>query len=218
MNRKYDILLFDLDGTLVDSGEGIMRSAQYALEKCGVEVSDYHTLRPFVGPPLEDSFIEFYGFTPQQADLAVDYYCERHHAKGMYEQKMYPGVMDFLREVKRRGYVTAVATSKMKFQAALVVEQIFPEMSSCLDHVFGRDEEGLLHTKADVIRDGLRQMHVGDLSRVLMIGDRRFDIEGAKECGLDSMGVLFGFGDRPEMERAGADCICSSYAEMLEML
>lgn len=195
-----------------------MRSAQYALEKCGVSVSDYHTLRPFVGPPLEDSFIEFYGFSPEKADLAVEYYRERHSKIGMYEQEMYPGMLDFLREVKRRGYTTAVATSKMQFQADLVVKKIFPEMAPLLDYIFGRDDEGLLHTKADVIRDGLQQMHVTDLTRVLMIGDRRFDIEGAKACGLDSMGVLFGFGDREEMERAGADYICSTYDEMLSML
>ena len=218
MKQQYTTLLFDLDGTLVDSGEGIMRSAEHALNHFGIEVADYRTLRPFVGPPLEDSFIDFYGFTPEQAAEAVEVYRERHAAIGMYEEELYPGVLDFLREVKRRGYTTAIATSKMRFQADIVVKEIFPELSPYIDKVFGRDDEGLLHTKADVINDGLKQLQITSLHEVLMIGDRRFDIEGAKVCGLDSMGVLFGYGDRPEMEQAGADYICESYDEMLQYL
>ena len=136
----------------------------------------------------------------------------------MYEEELYPGVLDFLREVKRRGYTTAIATSKMRFQADIVVKEIFPELSPYIDDVFGRDDEGLLHTKADVINDGLKQLQITNLHEVLMIGDRCFDIEGAKACGLDSMGVLFGYGDRSEMEQAGADYICESYDEMLQYL
>ena len=180
MKQQYTTLLFDLDGTLVDSGEGIMRSAEHALNHFGIEVADYRTLRPFVGPPLEDSFIDFYGFTPEQAAEAVEVYRERHAAIGMYEEELYPGVLDFLREVKRRGYTTAIATSKMRFQADIVVKEIFPELSPYIDDVFGRDDEGLLHTKADVINDGLKQLQITNLHEVLMIGDRRFDIEGAK--------------------------------------
>ncbi len=214
---ETDCLLFDLDGTLVDSGEGIMRSAQYALAHFGIPVADYRDLRFFVGPPLEDSFKDFYGFSELQAQEAVMKYRERYFAKGIYEQRPYPGVTDFLDAVKRAGYTTAIATSKMKRMADQVVGELFPELGQRMDYVFGRDDEGTLHTKADVINDGLRQMGVTDRGRLLMVGDRKFDIIGARACGLRSIGVLYGFGDRQELEEAGATWICESFEEIRQV-
>ncbi len=217
MTKQFDTILFDLDGTLVDSGEGIMKSAQYALDKLGIHVDDWHALRPFVGPPLEDSFKDFYHLDDQQAELGVEGYRERYFATGVYEQKEYPGVYEFLEELRSRGYRLALATSKMQRLAKKVTEEIF-HLADHLDYVFGRDDEGIRHTKADVINYGLTTMGITDRSRVLMIGDRKFDINGAKECGLTSVGVLFGYGDREELQTAGADYICSSYDEILALL
>ena len=218
MKRRIDTLLFDLDGTLVDSGSGIMKTVQYVLSQLGIQVDDYQVLRPFVGPPLEDSFRDFYHLTSEEVERAVELYRVEFSRHGIYDQHMYPGVVEFLQEVRRRGYRTALATSKMDFQAEKVVGEIFPALGLQLDYVFARDSEGTLHTKADVIRHGLRQMGISALDTVLMVGDRKFDVEGARECGLQSAGVLFGFGDREELEAAGANYICASYGELLEIL
>ncbi len=218
MRKKYTTLLFDLDGTLVDSGEGITKCAQYALAHFGIQIEDYHTLRFFVGPPLEDSFKDFYGFSSEQATEAVATYRERYFQKGIYEQAPYPGVTGFLQTLRDRGYTMAVATSKVQLQAERVVNELFPQLSPYFDHIFARDNACTLHTKADVINHGLEVMGITDRSGVLMIGDRKFDILGAKECHIDSMGVLYGFGSREEFEAAGADYICKDYDEMLHLL
>ncbi|HBC29250.1 MAG TPA: phosphoglycolate phosphatase [Prevotellaceae bacterium] len=213
-----DTLFFDLDGTLVDSGDGIMKTVRHTLARFGIQVEDWQQLRPFVGPPLEDSFRDFYGFGERQAQEAVEVYREEFARQGIFDQRLYPGVCDFLDEVRRRGYATALATSKMDFQAVQVTGEIFPQLGRRLDRVFARDSAGTLHTKADVIRYGLRQMDISEPERVLMVGDRKFDVQGAKSCGLHSAGVLFGFGDYGELEAAGATYICSSYAELLDLL
>ncbi len=218
MQKQYSTLLFDLDGTLVDSGEGITKCAQYALAHFDIQVDDYHTLRPFVGPPLEDSFKEFYGFSDEKAAEAVQAYRERYFEKGIYEQAPYPGVTDFLQTLRSRGYTMAIATSKVQIQAERVVNELFPQLAPYFDYIFARDNACTLHTKADVINHGLSVMGISDRSKVLMIGDRKFDIYGAKECHLDSLGVLYGFGSREEFEAAGADYICQDFSEVLSLL
>ncbi len=218
MTNNYTTLLFDLDGTLVDSGEGITKCAQHALRHFGIEVSDLNLLCPFVGPPLEDSFKDFYDFSDTDAREAVKVYRERYFTKGVYEQKPYEGVFDFLAKLKNRGYRIAIATSKTQFQAEFVTRELFQEFLPLIDSIFASDEEGTRHTKADVIRFALSSMGISDKSKVLMIGDRKFDIIGAKECGLDAMGVLYGFGNRPEFIASGADYICSDFDEILNIL
>lgn len=218
MTNRYTTLFFDLDGTLVDSGEGITKCAQHALRHFGIEVSDLNLLRPFVGPPLEDSFKDFYNFSDADAKDAVNVYRDRYFSKGVYEQIPYEGVFDFLRELKKRGYLIVVATSKTQSQAEFVTRELFKEFLSLIDHVFARDEEGTRHTKADVIRFALSSLRITDKTKVLMIGDRKFDIIGAKECGLDAMGVLYGFGNRPEFIASGADYICSDFDDIIYTL
>lgn len=216
MNKKYKILLFDLDGTLVDSGEGIMKCAQYSLAYFGINVEDIHTLRPFVGPPLEDSYKMFYGFSDTDAAKAVEVYRERYFKIGWLEQELYPGVMEFLQELRGRGYIMGIATSKMQVQADKVTRHF--GLDQYFDFIFGRDDAGLLHTKADVIKAGLKAQGITDASQILMIGDRKFDIEGAKECGIDSLGVLYGYGDMEEMQIAKADYICKDFNDILGFL
>ncbi|MEE0520443.1 MAG: HAD hydrolase-like protein [Bacteroidaceae bacterium] len=218
MQKHYTHLFFDLDGTLVNSGEGITRCAQHALRHFGIDVPDLSSLRPFVGPPLEDSFKDFYGLSEAEAHDAVEVYRQRYFSKGVYEQSPYPGVFDFLAEVKRRGYVIAIATSKIERMATFVVNTLFPEFSKYIDHVFARDDDGVRHTKADVIRHGLATLGTTDTSRVLMIGDRKFDVAGAKSCGIDSIGLLLGFGDEEELRTAGADYVCKDYEDILNIL
>lgn len=216
--RNYDFIFFDLDGTLVDSGEGIMKCARHALAHFGIVVDDYRELRHFVGPPLEDSFIDFYGFSPEKAAEAVAMFRERYYRKGIYEQKPYDGVYEFLQEIRRRGYRSFLATSKMQMQAERVTGQMFPGIAAGLEGVFARDLEGRLHTKSDVIGSAIEAVGVTDRSRVLMIGDRKYDIEGANLQRIDSLGVTFGFGDSEELTKAGAKYIADSYEDILSIL
>ncbi|MDO4171960.1 MAG: HAD hydrolase-like protein [Prevotellaceae bacterium] len=213
---RYKILMLDLDGTLMDSGEGIMKCAQYALGKMGVEVADWRTLRFFVGPPLEDSFRDYYGFSEQKAHEAVLAYRERYFSVGIYEQKQYDGAEKFLSLLKGMGFTVCLATSKMIKQTQFVIRHF--GLEEYIDHVFARDMEGRLHTKADVIRSGLDVLKVTDKSEVLMIGDRKYDVIGARECGIDSLGVLYGYGDQEELESAGAKYICDSFDSIIEQL
>lgn len=212
---KYDVVLLDLDGTLMDSGEGIMRCAQYALGKMGVMVDDWRTLRRFVGPPLEDSFIEFYGFDAAKAHDAVMAYRERYFTKGRMEQTPYPGTDAFLRRLRATGCTVCLATSKMMTQSQFVVETF--GLSQYIDYIFARDDAGMIHTKADVIRSALETLSVRNLDKVLMVGDRKFDIIGAKECGIASAGVLYGYGDLEELREAGATYICKNFDEIISL-
>lgn len=218
MEKKYTTLFLDFDGTLTDSGEGIMKCVQYTLEHFGIHVEDYHDLHKFVGPPIEDSYKEYYHFTDEMFQKAIKIYHERYFPIGIYEQHPYPGVFEFLEEVKRRGYTTAVATSRTTVQAERISTEIIKGLRTNLDYIFGRDEKGELHTKADVINYAIAKMGITDRSKILMIGDTKFDIIGAKECGLDSLGVLWGYGSKEELEEAGADYLCGSFEEILKLL
>ncbi len=218
MGKKYTTLFLDFDGTLTDSGEGIMKCVQYTLEHFGIHVEDYHDLRKFVGPPIEDSYREYYHFTDEMVQEAIKTYHKRYFPTGIYEQHAYPRVFEFLEEVKRRGYTTAVATSRTKEQAERISTEIVKGLRENLDYIFGRDQEGRLHTKADVINDAIGKMRITDRSKVLMIGDTKYDIIGAKKCSLDSLGVLWGYGSKDELEEAGADYLCESFENILEIL
>jgi len=214
--KNHKILIFDLDGTITDSGEGIMRCAQYALAQFGIEVRDLQELRPFVGPPLEDSFKDFYNFSPSDAEKAVEAYRARYFEKGIYEQHLYDNIETTLLALKECGYVLAIGTSKTKQQAEFVLNYF--KLLHYFDFVGGRDEEGILiHTKADVLRSVLSELGASP-NECLMIGDRKFDILGAKECNIPSVGVLWGYGDKSEFEAAGADYIIESQEELLDFL
>lgn len=214
--KSYHYLFFDLDGTLTDSAPGILRSAAHALSAFGIQVEDLRELNPFVGPPLEDSFKDFYHFTDEQAEKAVKIYHERYHAIGVHENSPYPGVYECLEELKRRGFCLVVATSKPEKLARVVLHEF--HLESYFDFVGGRDENGVLHTKADVIRYAVSALGIEDKENIVMIGDRKHDIIGAKEVGIDSIGVLFGYGDKEELEAAGATCIVEDYDRLLDLL
>lgn len=212
----YKVLLFDLDGTLTDSGLGIMRCAQYALDHFGIHVSDYTTLRNFVGPPLEDSFIDFYGFTPAQAEEAVRVYRERYFTTGVYENEVYPGTSEALAELQRRGYRMGIGSSKNEPMVREVLRYF--DLARYFDFIAARDEAGLLHTKADVLRSAIEREQL-DLQTTLMIGDRYHDIEGAHAVGLPAVGILWGgYGTRQEMEDYRAEYIVNTWQELLDML
>lgn len=216
MMKSYRYLFFDLDGTLTNSAPGILRSAAHALAAFGIQVDDLQTLNPFVGPPLEDSFKEFYHFSDRQAKEAVEIYRQRYNTTRVYENSPYPGVHECLGELKKRGYRLVVATSKPEAMARVVLHEF--KLEDYFEFVGGRDAAGVRHTKADVIRYIIAALGIEDRKSILMIGDRKYDVFGAAETGIDSAGVLFGYGSREELAAAGADFIVESFDGLLELL
>lgn len=214
---KYSTLIFDLDGTLTDSGLGIMRCARHALLHFGINVEDLDALRPFVGPPLEDSFIDFYGFTPEEAEEAVRVYRERYFTTGVYENEVYPGTREALAELKRRGYRMGIGSSKNEPMVREVLRHF--GLAQYFDFVTARDEADLRHTKADVLRHALESEGIDDARHALMIGDRFYDIEGAHEVGMPAVGILWGgYATRQEMVDCQAEYIVETWDELLNLL
>ena len=210
--QNRDCLLFDLDGTLTDSQLGITRSVAYALEGFGIQETDQARLRRFIGPPLNDSFMEFYGFTLQQAQAATARYRERYNVTGWLENRVYPGIPDLLEGLNRQGRRLIVATSKPTPTTMDILEHF--GLLPWFQAVSGSEFDGTRGTKAQVIAYALELAGITDPDRAVMIGDRRHDVAGAKEAGIPCVGVLYGFGDRAELEAAGADRIVETVAEL----
>jgi len=211
---KFEYILFDLDGTLTDPAVGITNSAIYALKKFGIEVSDRKELYKFIGPPLWDSFEKYCGFSKEEANTAVGYFREYFQDIGIFENAVYPGCEDLLRKLKNHDKTLIVATSKPKVFAKQILEHF--DIAKYFTFIAGSSLDGTTVRKGDVIRYALRSCNIGggDLSRTIMIGDREFDIIGAKEVGISSLGVLYGYGSRDELEQAGADFIADSVEDI----
>lgn len=214
--KQYKYLLFDLDGTITDSATGITRCVAYALNHFGIQVDDLRELSPFIGPPLIDSFKDFYNFTDEQAVLAVAKYRERYEHTGIFENKLYPGIKELLKEVALSGKHVVLATSKPEIFAKRILDYF--ELSCYFSFIAGSGLDGTLPTKTDVIRYILQTNDLTDLHSVVMIGDRKHDIIGAKNTGIDSIGVLYGFGDYKELAEAGANHIAKDVSELRKLL
>lgn len=199
----YQTVLFDLDGTLTDPGVGITNSVSYALEKYGIRTTDRAELYKFIGPPLQDSFEMFYGFSREEARKAVDDYREYYKDKGIYENRLYEGMDTLLQSLCEAGRTLLVATSKPEEFARQILDDF--AISRYFTYVAGSNMDGTRSRKAEVIAYALEAGKIQDLSSAVMVGDREYDIAGAKEVGIDTIGVLFGYGSRQELEAAGAD-------------
>ena len=195
-------LLFDLDGTLTDPKEGITKSVQYALNKFVIKIEDRDELCPFIGPPLKDSFMEFYNFSEEDAKKAVIFYREYFTDKGILDNKVYEGAEEVLKSLVDRGKKLYVASSKPE----VFVRQIMEHFGLDVYFTFmgGSDLNGTRDKKADVIRYVMKECGLNDPDSIVMIGDRKHDILGAREVSIDSVGVLYGYGSRLELEEAGA--------------
>lgn len=212
----YKYILFDLDGTLTDPGIGITNSVMYALEKFGIEVSDRASLYKFIGPPLLDSFQNYYGFTKEESELALQYYREYFKPHGLYENEVYDGVEKLLKDLKAKDKNVIVATSKPEEFAVEILKHF--NLYQYFDFVGGASMDEKRVKKADVIAYALDKCNVVDLTSVVMIGDREHDVYGAQRIGVDSIGVLYGYGDYEELQEAGADYIVSTPEEILRVI
>lgn len=210
--KSYKYVLFDLDGTITDPKIGITKSIAHALQYFGIEVGDLDTLCKFIGPPLRNSFVEYYGFSEEDANLAVEKYREYFGVTGLYENTVYGGIEMLLQDLKNQEKILIVATSKPTVYAAKILEHF--NLLKYFSFVAGSELNGDRSKKAEVIKYALEQNHVADLSGVIMIGDREHDIIGAKQVGISPLGVLFGYGDRNELEKAGADFIADTVEDI----
>ncbi len=209
-------LLFDLDGTLTDPALGITSAAQYALANMGIEVADRKTLNWMIGPPLIGSFEEGFGMTRPQAMEALGYYREYFSEKGIFENSVYPGMAELLRDLKAAGRRVMVATSKPEEFTHRILEHF--GIARYFDFVGGNTMDEARPTKADVVAHVLRSCPEAAPESTLMIGDRKYDVEGARAFRLDCAGVLYGYGSREELEQAGARYIVESVAALRGLL
>ncbi len=209
----YDYFLFDLDGTIVDSGLGITNAVMYSLKKWGIEEKSRQNLYRFVGPPLYESYEKYYGFSKEDAIKAVEVYREYYREKGVLEYELYEGIAFVLGELKARGKKVILATSKPEVFAKRILEHsgLIPNF----DLIVGATLDGSLIKKEDVIAHALKNLPEFKAERAVMIGDRKHDIEGAKANGLDSIGVTFGYGSKEELIGADATYIIDNATDIL---
>lgn len=212
----YDVILFDLDGTLTDSGSGITNSVAYSLRKYGIEVTDRTELYKFIGPPLKESFEKYYGFSAEEAAKAVGYYREYYVDKGLFENAVYEGIEELLQAIQDSGKIAIVATSKPEIFARRILEHF--HIAKYFIYIVGANMDETRTKKEEVISYVLQNCNIPEHSKVLMIGDREHDILGAKKAGLDSLGVLFGYGDYEELKNAGATYIAESVKDIYPVI
>ncbi len=198
--KKYKSLLFDLDGTITDSSEGIINSIIYALEKMDVTITDKEILKKFVGPPLMDSYKKYFAFTQKEAELGLKLFREYFSEKGIFENRLFEGMEQLLHALYKNGYELVLATSKPDVYAKQILEYFdIKKYFSCIS-ACPMDEANT--TKLDVIKSALEMTSVKNKEEILMIGDTSFDIIGAKICGIDSIGVLYGTDTAEELKNA----------------
>ena len=193
MNKKY--ILFDLDGTLTDSGEGITKSVVYALEKFGISEKP-ENVKHFVGPPLKENFMRTYNFTEEEAVKAVDIFRERYAPIGIFENYPYDGIKELLKELKEADFILLVATSKPHIHAETVLKKF--ELYQYFDYILGSELHGS-ENKTEIMKDVLKKAGVKDLKEAIMVGDTVFDIEGARNVGIDVIAVEYGYGKKEEL-------------------
>lgn len=213
MNYKY--IFFDLDGTLVDPKLGITKSVQFALDKFGI-TEDVNSLKHFIGPPLNKAFHKYYGFTEEQAMEAVGYYREYYAPIGLYESTRYRGITELLTKLKHADKKLYVVTSKPTFLAVEVVRfhkmaEFFEDVHGCLPDLSNAD-------KTTLIKETLEMIDEQNKNSVVMIGDREHDIIGAKNNGVDSIGILYGYGSREEMTNIAPTRMVQSIEELEKYL
>lgn len=213
---KYKYLFFDLDGTLTDSAEGITNSVAYALSKFGIIIEDKSVLTPFIGPPLVDAFMEHYGFSEADAKKATEFFRERFRDIGIFENNVYDGVRELLEKLNKNGYKLIIATSKPEPFAKRILSHF--RIDKYFSLVVGATFDDKISNKTDIIKFAIRKLGDVNKAEILMIGDRNHDIVGAKASGLDSMGVLYGYGSQKELSEAGATYIASTVSDIAKIL
>ena len=214
--RKYDYVIFDFDGTVTDTGEGILKSLQYSFEQMGDPVPDLSDLKKFIGPPIHYSFVTFYGVKEEDVGKYIEKYRERYRKIGIYECCLYDGMLDTLKTLKENGVKIGIASSK---PISLIYDVMnYLKITELFDAVVGTQFDDSNHSgKKDLVLQSMAELGADDKSRVLMVGDRYFDIDGAAGAGVDSCGVLFGYGNEQEFKEHGATYIVATAQEITDI-
>ena len=214
--KKYQAAVFDFDGTLADSGKGIINCVLYALHKYGIAETDREKLTYFIGPPLFDSFRELYGVSDADADRLVSYYRERYRTKGALESRLYDGIPALLQELRQKGIRTAVCSSKPELFVRQISENlgILPELDAISAVTFADKNAD----KAPLLQRALQLLGLPASREIAMVGDRHFDMAAAVALGTAAIGVSYGFGTAEELQTAGADRIAKTVGELRTIL
>lgn len=216
MSKKYDAVLFDFDGTVADTGEGIFNGIYHALDFMGIERPEPEKLRFFIGPPLQDGFKTVFGLDDAGSNAAVAKHREYYAAGGLYELTFYDGMEELFHKLKERNIKMGISSAKPEIFLKKIVEYF--EMTDLFDAVVGNEIHYTHTDKSILINRAIELMDLPEDAKVLMVGDRHFDIDGAKKVGIDSVGVLFGYGSREEFEEAGADYMVADTQELFEII
>lgn len=211
----YNTILFDVDGTLCDPGKSMIESAKYALSKFDIYETDNEKLRRLIGPPLEHAFRDVYGFDEAQATQAVAHFRDKMQREGIQLYEAYPGIVELLSELQSSGKRLAVVTSKIDHIAidALIKTDIIHYFE-----VISAQQPDVVVDKQVILQKALDDLGITDSSNVVMVGDRRHDVEAASAHGIDSIGVLWGYGDQAELENEGATHIVSDTEQLSQLL
>lgn len=215
MNSKYDAVLFDFDGTVADTGKGIFSSIQYAVECLGYEPLDCETLRRFIGPPVYDSFKRELGLDEERSDFAVKKYREKYAEKGIYEFELYDGIIELMKTLHDMGIKVGIASSKPQNFLIRIVD--FLKIGEIIDFISAPSADDTPQSKASLINNAAEALNVSK-DKILMVGDRYFDIDGANGAGVESVGVTFGYGSEEEFKKSGATYIAGCADEISSII
>lgn len=222
--KEYTYIFWDLDGTIIDSYNGVTRSVQYALKHFGIDEQDPDTLRRYIGPPLRDSFQNFAGLTAEQADQGLEFYRERYNKIGLYECDLFPHVKETLQYYQTKGKVQFLSSSKPEVMCRKILHNL--KVDTCFDEIVGASLDGKIDTKSEVLQEAFRRaesyqgksrppFRKGD---TVLIGDTKFDAAGARNCGIDCIGAGYGFGTDEELEENGVKAIAENLPELVKMI
>lgn len=213
---KFDYVIFDFDGTVADTGEGILKSLQYSFVAMGDPAPDLSDLKKFIGPPVYYSYTTFYGVSEDKVDLYVKKYRERYSEKGIYESKIYDGIVELINSLKENNIKVGIASSKPERLIYAVADYL--GITELFDAVVGVKSDNSKHSsKAGLIAQAMEDMGATDKAKVLMVGDRMFDIDGAHEAGIKCCGALWGFGSEEEFKEHSAEYIVNIPEEIVKL-
>lgn len=213
----FDCVIFDFDGTVADTGEGILKSLQYSFSAMGDPEPDLSDLKKFIGPPVYYSYTHFYGISDDRVDLYIKKYRERYREKGIYESKVYPGIKELISHLKENNIKVGIASSKPENLIYSVSDYL--GITDMFDAIVGVKTDNSKHsTKAGLIISAMNCMGFTDKNKVLMVGDRLYDIDGASEAGVKSCGALWGYGNEAEFKAHNADFIVSDPKDIINLI
>ncbi len=215
--KKYDYVIFDFDGTVVDTGEGILKSLQYSFKEMGREVPDLDDLKKFIGPPIHYSYTTYYGVSEEEVGMYIKKYRERYRAKGIYECHLYEGFPELLDTLHEKGVRIGIASSKPESLIYDVAD--FLGVTGKFDAIVGVQIDDSNHSsKTGLVLESMKKLGAEDRKKVLMVGDRCYDIDGAAGAEVDSCGVLWGYGNEEEFREHNATYIVSDTEKLLELV